>query len=159
MSFTVFHDYFHQLFSRMETRNMKLLEIGCARSAWAALFGDRNLDSRCLELTTQDTGCSQSKHSIRREIEGEVLCEDFFSPPESMIEAFDVVISFGVVEHFPDTSECLRAFSRFLKPGGLSPYECSNLAGLNGLIQKIVNRPGFDVHVLWIKTRWPMPMN
>ena len=36
-------------------------------------------------------------------VKGDIVCADFFSPPESMIEEFDVVISFGVLEHFEDT--------------------------------------------------------
>jgi len=32
--------------------------------------------------------------------------------------AFDAVMSFGVIEHFPDYGEALREFHRVLKPGG-----------------------------------------
>jgi hypothetical protein len=35
-----------------------------------------------------------SKEGVR----GEIVCADFFSPPGSMLEVFDVVISFGVLE-------------------------------------------------------------
>jgi hypothetical protein len=64
-----------------------------------------------------------------------------------MVEGFDVVISFGVLEHFDRTTDCLIAFSRYLKPGGLMITNIPNLCGLNGSIQKIVNRPIFDIHV------------
>jgi SAM-dependent methyltransferase len=64
-----------------------------------------------------------------------------------MVEGFDVVISFGVLEHFDRTTDCLIAFSRYLKPGGLMITTIPNLCGLNGSIQKIVNRPIFDIHV------------
>ena len=29
---------------------------------------------------------------------GKMVCPDFFSPPESMLKVFDVVILFGVLE-------------------------------------------------------------
>jgi 2-polyprenyl-3-methyl-5-hydroxy-6-metoxy-1,4-benzoquinol methylase len=44
---------------------------------------------------------------------GQVYCCDFFAPPGDLIGTFDVVISFGVAEHFQDTAECLRALRVF----------------------------------------------
>jgi SAM-dependent methyltransferase len=64
-----------------------------------------------------------------------------------LLKAFDVVVSFGVLEHFKDTTACISAFSKFLKPGGLLITNIPNLCGLNGLIQKMINRPIFDIHV------------
>lgn len=145
--FHQFHDYFHHLFSGRETRDRKLLEIGCARSAWLPYFA-KEFGFKVSGIDYSDTGCSQSKHLLLREnIDGEVVCGDFFSPPEFMIEAFDVVISFGVAEHFPDTVECIRAFARFLKPRGCLFTNVPNLVGFNGWVQRIVNRPVFDVHI------------
>jgi len=142
-----FHEYFHQLFSNTETRNLRLLEIGCARSSWLPYLG-KEFGFKVFGIDYSDIGCDQSKQLLLREkVEGEIVCGDFFSPPESMVGAFDVVISFGVAEHFQDTCGCLRAFSRFLKPGGFLLTNIPNLTGLNGLIQRVVNRPVFDVHV------------
>lgn len=56
----------------------------------------------------------------------------FFSPPASMLGKFDVVVTFGVVEHFIDTRACLDAMSQFLKPGGLLVTSIPNLAGWIG---------------------------
>jgi SAM-dependent methyltransferase len=64
-----------------------------------------------------------------------------------MSKAFDVVVSFGLLEHFKDTTACMAAFSEFLKPGGLLITNIPNLCGLNGLIQKMINRSIFDIHV------------
>jgi len=44
--------------------------------------------------------------------------QNFFFTPRNLIDAFDVVVSFGVVEHFEDTAAG-TAFSRFLKPNGI----------------------------------------
>jgi 2-polyprenyl-3-methyl-5-hydroxy-6-metoxy-1,4-benzoquinol methylase len=142
-----FHEYFLQLFSKMETSGKKLLEIGCARSAWLPYFA-KEFGFNVSGIDYSDTGCSQAEQLLLKAgVEGKVICGNFFFPPDHFIEAFDVVISFGVVEHFRDTSGCLRAFSRFLKAGGLLFTNLPNLVGLNGMIQKIVNRPVFDVHV------------
>jgi 2-polyprenyl-3-methyl-5-hydroxy-6-metoxy-1,4-benzoquinol methylase len=142
-----FHEYFHQLFSKMETSGKKFLEIGCARSSWLPYFG-KEFGFKIYGIDYSEAGCGQAEELLLKGgVKGEVICADFFSPPDHFIEAFDVVISIGVVEHFQDTSECLRAFSRFLKAGGLLITNVPNLSGLNGMIQKIVNRPLFDIHV------------
>ena len=95
-----------------------------------------------------EIGCQQAKQILEYEgVNGKIVCADFFSPPGSMLKAFDVVVSFGVLEHFEDTTACIAAFSKFLKPGGLLITNIPNLCGLNGLIQKMINRSIFDIHV------------
>jgi SAM-dependent methyltransferase len=64
-----------------------------------------------------------------------------------MLAAFDIVVSFGVVEHFEHTAGCLKALSQFLKPGGLAITIIPNMVGLPGYFQKVINRRVFDVHV------------
>jgi SAM-dependent methyltransferase len=81
-------------------------------------------------------------------IDGEVECADFHSPPKAMLKSFDVVVSFGVAEHFEDTASCIKTFSKFLRPGGIMITIIPNLAGLTGSIQKLLNRPVFDKHKL-----------
>ena len=143
-----FHEYFLQVFSKRKIRGKRLLEIGCARSLWLPYFA-KEFGFEVCGIDYSEIGCNQARQLLLTErVTGDIVFGDFFSPPECMIEAFDVVISFGVAEHFPDTSGCLRAFSQFLKPGGLLLTNVPNLIGLNGFIQRIVNRPVFDVHVL-----------
>ena len=64
-----------------------------------------------------------------------------------MKRTFDVVVSFGVLEHFKDTAACIAAFLKFLKPSGLLITNIPNLCGMNGLLQKLINRRVFDIHV------------
>src|SRR5262249_30654761 len=80
-------------------------------------------------------------------VEGRVVCADFFSPPGDMCGAYDVVVSFGLAEHFRNTSECIAAFAKFLRPGGLMITTIPNMVGAIGFVQKLVNRPVFDIHV------------
>jgi 2-polyprenyl-3-methyl-5-hydroxy-6-metoxy-1,4-benzoquinol methylase len=139
--------YFHDLFSRMETRGTRLLEIGCAGSVWLPFFAQEFGFSIC-GIDYSEVGCARERQILHKAgVAGEIVCADFFYPPDHFVEAFDIVVSFGVVEHFSDTSGCLRAFARFLKPGGVLITHLPNLSGLNGMIQKVINRPIFDVHV------------
>ena len=65
-----------------------------------------------------------------------------------MDEQFDVVVSFGLIEHFEDTVSIVRAASRFLKPGGMLITNIPNMTGLIGYLQRILNKPVYDVHKL-----------
>jgi len=143
-----FHDYFEHSLSALETKGKRLLEIGCARSAWLPYFA-KQFGFEVSGLDYSEQGCQQAKEVLASEgVEGEISCADFFSPASELIGAFDVVVSFGVAEHFQNTSECLAAFARFLKPGGLLLTNIPNLTGLNGSLQKRLNRPVFDIHVV-----------
>ena len=142
-----FHEYFCQIFSNMNTQGKKVLEIGCARSVWLPYFA-KEFGFKVYGIDYSEIGCQQAIQILsNEEVKGEIVCADLFSPPESMLKAFDVVVSFGVLEHFKDTAACIVAFSKFLKPGGLLITSIPNLSGLNGLIQKMINRPIFDIHV------------
>lgn len=142
-----FHKYFCQIYSNMSTQGKKILEIGCARSAWLPYFS-REFGFDIYGIDYSEIGCRQAMQILSKQgTKGEIVCADFFSPPGSMLKAFDVVVSFGVVEHFKDTTACIAALSIFLKPGGLLITSIPNLCGLNGLIQKIINRSIFDIHI------------
>lgn len=142
-----FHEFFCLAFSTVKTQGKKLLEIGCARSAWLPYFG-KEFGFQIYGIDYSEIGCRQARQLLLREkIRGEIVCGDFFSPPESLIGKFDVVISFGVAEHFENPSLCLRAFTKFLKTGGLLITNIPNMLGLNGFLQKILNRSVFDIHI------------
>ncbi len=64
-----------------------------------------------------------------------------------MLAAFDVVVSFGVIEHFEHTAGCLNALSEFLKPGGVAITIIPNMVGLLGFFQKLMDQRVFDIHV------------
>ena len=142
-----FHEYFRSIFSTMATQGKRFLEIGCARSVWLPYFANE-FGFKVYGIDYSEIGCQQAIQLLSNEgVAGEIVSADFFSPPESMVGVFDVAISFGVVEHFQNTAECISAFSKFLKPGGLLITNIPNMVGLNGLIQKILNRYIFDIHV------------
>jgi 2-polyprenyl-3-methyl-5-hydroxy-6-metoxy-1,4-benzoquinol methylase len=141
-----FHDYFRAAFDSFDTRKLKLLEIGCGNSAWLPYFATE-FGFEVWGLDYSNIGCEQEKRILAREgVAGQVICADMFAPPPEMLGAFDVVVSFGVVEHFENTADCVAAITRFLKPSGLIFTMVPNVTGLIGAIQKAVNRPVYDIH-------------
>lgn len=142
-----FHSYFEDLFTKIDTTKMNLLEIGCARSTWLPYFA-KEYQFNVWGLDYSDIGCQQSREILAKEgVSGNVILGDAFAPPAAMLGQFDVVISFGVVEHFVDTAATLAAFAKFLKPTGILLTIIPNMTGIIGRLQKRLNRPIFDIHV------------
>lgn len=141
-----FHHFFTERLADLPP-GFSLLELGCARSAWLPYFA-REFPCRIAGLDYSELGARQSAERLALAgIPADVRCADLFDPPPDWVGAFDVVVWFGVAEHFEDTERAIRAASAYLKPGGLLITEIPNLAGLNGAFQRWLNRPIYDIHV------------
>jgi len=124
-----------------------LMEVGCARSAVLPLFAKR-LGFFVAGLDYSPIGCDQTKLILERErVKGNVYCHDIFSIPDNLIEKFDVVVSFGLIEHFADAKAIVSALSNLLKPGGLILTNIPNMNGLTGWVQRLLDRKVYDIHV------------
>ena len=140
-------DAFDKAFGHIDAESEKrLVEIGCGDSAWLPYFATRHFAISGLDYSP--IGCeSVSALLAARGIDAQITCADLFAPPDSMLEAFDAVVSIGVIEHFEDTASVLRAIGRFVKPSGVIVTIIPNMTGLMGRIQKLVNRAVYDIHV------------
>lgn len=140
-------EFYRQVFSSSEQKNKTLIEIGCALSPWLPYFASE-FGLKVSGLDYSEIGCQQEKHVLEREgVEGEIILADFFNPPQNILGTFDYVYSSGVAEHFIPTERCISAFAAFLKPGGKIITIIPNMTGAIGWLQKICNRPVFDIHV------------
>lgn len=78
----------------------------------------------------------------------EVACADLYAPPLELVSAFDVVMSYGVVEHFTDLDGVIAAISCFAKPGGTVFTLIPNVKGsVYQPLMRIWNRKVYDAHV------------
>jgi len=142
-----FQRFFTTVFADFTTSEGRLLEAGCGSTSTLPYFANQ-FGFSVTGIDYSPTACEQARAVLRREkIVGEIICADFFAPPENLRESFDVVFSSGVAEHFSETSHCIQSLAGFLKPGGLMITSIPNLTGLIGTIQRVANRPVFDVHV------------
>lgn len=127
--------------------NIRLVEVGCARSQILPLLAKR-LKVSVTGIDYSPHGCEQAILMLKREgVKGEVHCLDIFSIPDIFIESFDVVFSFGLIEHFSDTKRIVEALAKLLKRDGLIISIIPNMYGTVGFFQKIFNRDIYNIHM------------
>jgi len=130
-----------------QTRGRKLVEVGCARSAWLPYFASiLGFDVNGIDYS--GIGCVQARELLAAVgAEGTIYEGDVFAPPEELIRVHDVVISFGLVEHFSDTVACVKALAALLAENGTMITVIPNLTGLLGSVEKRLDRDVFDLHM------------
>ncbi|MEM8501176.1 MAG: class I SAM-dependent methyltransferase [Pseudomonadota bacterium] len=131
----------------MTKPGLKILEVGCANSIWPHYFQTYH-GASVDGIDYSEIGCRKTRVTWEElGLGGTIHCADLFNPPESLFGQYDMVVSFGVVEHFKDTEACLTSCAKFLKPNGILFTMVPNMSGLAGQLQKIVDREVFDIHV------------
>lgn len=139
------HKYFQKILG--DKKGFRVLEIGCANSIWPIYF-HQYFDAKVYGLDYSLVGCKRSRDLLSHyKIPGEIYCADLFSPPNDLLQKFDLVVSFGVVEHFENTSGCLKSCAAFLKPGGYLFTLIPNMPSMIGFIQKYIDREVYNAHV------------
>lgn len=139
------HDFFKNILK--DKNDFSVLEIGCANSIWPIYF-HKYFNADVYGLDYSEVGCEKSRNLLKHyNIPGEIYCADLFSPPADLLQKFDLVVSFGVVEHFEDTSYCLKSCAAFVKPGGILLTLIPNIPGIIGFVQRFVDREVYDVHM------------
>jgi cyclopropane fatty-acyl-phospholipid synthase-like methyltransferase len=143
-----FHAYFSQYLDRMRKKpDVALLEVGCARSIWLPYFA-HEFGFHVTGIDYSETGCAKSREIlVAQHVSGTVVLQDMFLPSPDLIGRFDIVVSFGLIEHFEDSAKAVRALAAFLKPGGVMITNIPNVRGTIGFIQRLFNRPVYDQHV------------
>ena len=63
-------------------------------------------------------------------------------------EKYDLVTSFGLIEHFSDTASIIKTHLQFLKPGGTLFITLPNFTGVNGWVQKSFDKENYDKHYI-----------
>ncbi|MGH7174028.1 MAG: class I SAM-dependent methyltransferase [Gemmataceae bacterium] len=134
-----YHRMFVRAFQGRDTKGQTLLEAGCGHSRWLPYFAQQ-FGFQVSGIDYSPTGAAQARSILEAaSVPGQIVESNFFTPPSELVGAFDVVVSFGVVEHFADTAATVAAFARFLRPGGLLITEMPNMAGWLGGLQKLVD--------------------
>jgi len=125
-----------------------ILEIGGGGSDWLIAIANELHPKEAVALDYSEVGCvSLDNKSAHAGIKIKTVCADMFSPPKDILGQFDLVMSFGVVEHFENLSFAIDASAAFCKPGGILYTLIPNMAGFNGLMTRFWNRSVYDIHI------------
>lgn len=123
-----------------------LLEVGCGSSGWLPYFA-REYGLRVSGIDYSAVGCRLAEENLRLlKIEfGEIFCKDLFEKDCTGGKRYDIVFSYGVIEHFDRPEDVVRIFSSFLNPGGVIITLVPNL---NGLMGSMVRKFTPDVYAM-----------
>jgi 2-polyprenyl-3-methyl-5-hydroxy-6-metoxy-1,4-benzoquinol methylase len=128
-------------------RAASVVEVGAANSSWLPYLA-RNPALAVAGLDYSEEGCARARERLDEAgVSAEIVCADLFDPPAEMLGRFDAVFTYGVIEHFEDTTGCARAFGALLAPGGVTLTLVPNFAGWMGKLQAFLSRPVYDKHV------------
>lgn len=94
----------------------KLLDIGCGNAYVTCLYAGAGAGVSAIDLTEKAVELTKSRLNIQG-LSAEVQKADAENLPFDD-QSFDVVVSFGVLHHTPDTEKALAEIFRVLKPGG-----------------------------------------
>lgn len=145
------YQYLHKLFEKTlgldRPVGAKLIEIGCGGSRWLPYFK--------LTFGYDVTGIDYTEAGVRLAhavldkagVNGSIIQGNLFDPPPNCIGQFDVLVSFGVLEHFEDTAQVACACARYLRPGGRMITLVPTMQGLYGWAYRLLRPAIYRKHL------------
>lgn len=134
---------------------MRYIEIGCAPGKILSWVG-RELQTPVNGIDYSPTGSETARWLCNGlKVEADIRCEDAM---ESSFEdnAFDLVFSCGLIEHFEDPSPMVAAHIRLLAPGGTALIAIPNYSGLYLKLQGWCYPANLTIHNLNIMSEASM---
>jgi len=125
---------------------LRLLEIGCGSSIWLPYF-HREFGYQVFGIDYTRTGVEQARANLSRAgCVGNLLQADFFDMEPGMRNEFDLLFSFGVIEHFEYPEVVVARFGACLRRGGILITYVPNLAGIMGPLLKWIDGDFYETH-------------
>jgi len=124
----------------------KFLELGCCPGRFLWYFS-RYFGYEVSGLDYLESGCRRTEESLAEAgVTARVIQADLFSYTPEDGERWDVVASFGLVEHFENGAQVLARHAGLTRPGGYVLVVVPNFQGLYGWILSKVNPRAFRAH-------------
>ncbi|MBT9150518.1 MAG: Ubiquinone biosynthesis O-methyltransferase [candidate division WS2 bacterium] len=104
----------------LQLGDRRCLEIGCATARYLEYFFHR-FGLEIYGVDYSEAGCKLAEELLRRTgAKGEIMCLDIFDPSfqEQFDQYFDIVCSFGFIEHFTDPLPIIDVHRKLLRRGG-----------------------------------------
>jgi SAM-dependent methyltransferase len=124
-------------------------EVGCAPGKWLAFTAkELSLGANGIEYSEAGMRATLDNLKLLRLPSGNILTGDFFKQTPNT--QFDVVMSFGFIEHFENVEEVVDMHLAWLKPGGLLVLGVPNFCGIYYFLQRVLDKSIIDKHNLTI---------
>ncbi len=133
------------LLRRKVFKNARYIEIGCAPGkylAWVDVFCGSKTSG--LDYSTSGIkNCQDLFRAMRLDID---LHQGDFFANDLRKSSFDVVTSFGFIEHFDDPTVAIEKHIELLAPGGVALIAIPNYGGLLGKLQGYFDPANLALH-------------
>lgn len=126
----------------------KFLEIGCSPGRWLIYF-NKEFSYQTTGVEYTEIGAKLSKKNLTASnIAGQILNEDIFKT-SLMKENFDIVFSYGFLEHFQDSENVIKTHWNLIKKGGYMILIIPNFKNsINYMIQRLIDKDNVKKHKL-----------
>ena len=125
----------------------EVLEVGCAPGKWLAFMSTEfGLTPNGIEYSEAGMKATLKNFKLLQLSSGDIQTGDFFNLKPN--KQFDVVMSFGFIEHFTNVDEVVELHMQWLKPGGKLILGVPNFRGIYYFLQKVLNQEILDKHNL-----------
>lgn len=142
---TQYHEIFTTYLNGRKERP-DYLEIGCAASAWMPYF-HKYQGCNVFGFDYSAGGVELARRNLELQgISGQVVIGDLLTQDRIFDRQFDVVASYGFVEHFRRPDEIIKKMSSYLKSNGLFITGIPNLNGIFGDVLRCFRRDLFQIH-------------
>ena len=126
-----------------------VLEIGAAPGKWLAyLFEIGEFKPSGLDYSSAGVDAMKENFKMLNITPDDFYIGDFFQIEPK--KKYDVVMSFGFIEHFENTDNVIEKHLQWLKPGGVLVLGVPNFNSIHGLLQYFLKRSILRVHNLKI---------
>lgn len=103
--------------SLIDTGNPKICEVGCGGARNSVFLASKGYSVWCTDSSDEALRLAKANFTAAG-VRGEIIKDNLLSSalPKSQ---FDVVMSFGLLEHFESLEDLTRALTELVKPGGI----------------------------------------
>ncbi|MEK7357014.1 MAG: class I SAM-dependent methyltransferase, partial [Bdellovibrionota bacterium] len=143
---------FDRCFAKALTHHLKgvtgeVFEVGCAPGKWLAFMAKTfNMQPSGIEYSKAGIEATRKNLDLLGLPAESLMTGDFFAAEPQ--PRFDVVMSFGFIEHFDDPDAVVARHAAWLKPGGRLVLGVPNFNGIYHPLQKILDSSILDKHNL-----------
>ncbi len=130
--------FFKEVIDFESYKGKKILEVGCGIGIDSIQFARAGNDLTLLDLTIESVSIARSR------LESEGFSANYVSGDSENLpfadNQFDVVYSYGVIHHSPDTTRSVSEIFRVLKPGGQAVVMLYNYFSAMVFCQVLLNQ-------------------